>query len=150
MEDFVRLQRSCDNEMPDRDQWTMMCSALGCAPAEGLMAPALARLYEGEGPYSDYYTLLERGLIAATHNDADGSRAASQLAKATHRAMAASATDRGDSRLLDEQFDEVAKEYADEDIGSLDGGSDDEATRGQFDLSEVRRSARCCAQRVSP
>lgn len=107
-----------------------MCGALGYVAAEGFPLAGLVKLYEGEGPHGDYYTLLEKGLI----EDADGEARERRVTFAGKGAVEGKPTDRGDARLLDEQFDEVEAAYNDDDIGSLDG-SDDEDTRGQFDLS---------------
>eukprot|EP01050_Picozoa_sp_SAG11_P008941 SAG11_NODE_812_length_7059_cov_5.203017_5_plen_82_part_00 len=51
------------HETPDTVQWETMCGALKCVAAEGITLSAFIRLYEGEGPHNDYYTLEDQGLI---------------------------------------------------------------------------------------
>eukprot|EP01043_Picozoa_sp_COSAG02_P067025 COSAG02_NODE_10623_length_1898_cov_1.339077_1_plen_446_part_00 len=139
MEEFVRLQTNCDNETPSVSQWEQMCGALHCLAADGLTESALVKLYEGEGPHGDYYTLLEKELI---EDPGGAERAAKREAQLLKKLLAAGGgageeaetTDRGESRLLDAQFDALAQEYDDDDIGAL-GDSADEATRGRLDVA---------------
>jgi hypothetical protein len=129
MAEFVRLQLSCGNDTPGPEQWAMLCGALGCVAADGLPPGALARLYEGEGPHADYYTLEEQGCVG----DLEGAAERHHLLAASGGGPAA-ATERGERRVVDERFDELERAYDDDDIGSL--GSEDGGARGDKDLAD--------------
>eukprot|EP01043_Picozoa_sp_COSAG02_P011534 COSAG02_NODE_425_length_22574_cov_29.550300_7_plen_699_part_00 len=138
MQEFIELQEACGNETPNEEQWRMMLGALKCDPdpqTGGLTQASLTLLYGAEGPWDDFAALG----FGPGDDDGPMPEALAQLiAEKEGKNDGAGATqDRGDSRVLDEQFAAMANEWDDDDdIGNLDG--DEDRTRlenGGMDVS---------------
>eukprot|EP01048_Picozoa_sp_COSAG05_P007591 COSAG05_NODE_539_length_8851_cov_3.718693_1_plen_481_part_10 len=142
LEEFCALQETCGNESPSTEQWALMLGALGCDPAVGLGRKALGVLYEGEGPWEDYEAL---GLGPSDGED-DGPMPPELLAllagKGGLGALYNTASDASDAgsggtaakTTLDEQFENLAAEYDDDDIGGL--SQHDSRNTGTQDLAK--------------
>ena len=150
--EFIDLQEACGNDTPNEAQWALMLGALKCDPdpeSGGLTPEALTVLYRDEGPYDDFEAL---GLGPSSADDGPMPEELAELLASLppeeaaalppgwwkHMApcggAGAAAEDRGEQRLLDEQFDAMASEWDDDDdIGDL---ARDPRARGGAEIAQ--------------